>query len=268
MAYLLEHGVTINHHSEFHGFYQFKLLLHERTSKWLIACGTIEEKNVQLEHDTDQFYATPEGGGLAIVQNYFSHMKQLDGLTIVWETEAEKLLTNDAGQVTGVKVRKTDGRLHDILGSNVMLACGGFGGNQEMLAKYVGPRTQALPLIAPGLMHNRGAGLRMAMEAVAATSGAFDGIYSEIVDARTSKSDAVTWGHCCGIVVNGDCKLFYDLDPEEAPTIAELAQKLGLEPGKLEHIIQEFNAACNDKPWDTMKFDGKATTILSPNKTN
>ncbi|EXJ68436.1 uncharacterized protein A1O5_08228 [Cladophialophora psammophila CBS 110553] len=182
-----------------------------------------------------------------------------------------------------------------------------------MLAKSVGPRTQALPLIAPGLVHNRGAGIRMAMEAGAATSGAFDGIHSEIVDARTTKPDAVIWGHCYGIVVNGDCKRFYDeakrhlffemialeawrdqkneaylifdkpvsdkfrpgwvyqttdIDPEEAPTIAELAQSLGLEPAKLEHTVQEFNAACNDKPWDTIEFDGKATTGLSPHKTN
>ena len=41
----------------------------------------------------------------------------------------------------GVKVRKSDGLLHDVLGSNVMLACGGFEGNPEMLAKYIGNRT-------------------------------------------------------------------------------------------------------------------------------
>lgn len=268
-----------------------------------------------LELDTDQYYATPEGGGYAIVQNYFDHMKQLDGLTIMWESQAEKLLTNAIGEVAGVKVRGSDGRLRDVVGTNVMLACGGFEGNQEMLAKYVGPRTQSLPLIAPGLVHNRGAGLRMALEVGAATSGAFDGIHSELVDARTSKPDAVIWGHCYGIVVNGNCKRFYDegkrhlfatfemialetwrdqnnetylifdkpvsdkfrpgwvyqttdLDPEEGQTISELAGKLGLDPEKLEHTVEEFNKACNDKPWDTMQFDGKATTGLTPNKSN
>jgi hypothetical protein len=38
----------------------------------------------------------------------------------------------------GVEVRKSDGLLHDVLGNNVMLACGGFEGNPEMLAKYIG----------------------------------------------------------------------------------------------------------------------------------
>lgn len=41
----------------------------------------------------------------------------------------------------GVKVRKLDGLLYDILGRDVTLACGGFEGNWEMLVKYVGNNT-------------------------------------------------------------------------------------------------------------------------------
>jgi tricarballylate dehydrogenase len=155
----------------------------------------------------------------------------------------------------------------------------------------------------------------MALEVGAATSGAFDGIHSEMVDARTTQPDSVIWGHCYGIVVNKHCKRFYDegkrhlfatfemialetwrdqdneaylifdkpvadkfipgwvyqttdKDPEIANTIPELAEKLGLDPKRLEDTVNEFNAACNDKPWDTMKLDGKATTGLSPNKSN
>jgi hypothetical protein len=49
--------------------------------------------------------------------------------------------------------------LHDIIGNNIMLECGGFEGNPEMLAKYIDNQTVELPLIAPGLVYNRGAGL-------------------------------------------------------------------------------------------------------------
>jgi hypothetical protein len=52
-----------------------------------------------------------------------------------------KLLTHDDGSMRGVKVRRSDGRLYEVLGDSVMLACGGFEGNPEMLAKYVGNRT-------------------------------------------------------------------------------------------------------------------------------
>jgi tricarballylate dehydrogenase len=75
-----------------------------------------------------------------------------------------------------------------------MLACGGFEGNQEMLARYVGRDSHKLPLIAPGLKHNKGAGLRMALEVGAATAGSFDGMHCELVDTRAGKPDAVIWG--------------------------------------------------------------------------
>ena len=123
---------------------------------------------------------------------------------------AEKLITNDVGEMTGVKVRKADGRLHKVMGKNVMLACGGFEGNREMLAKYVGPRTTDLPLIAPGLKYNTGAGLNMALEVGAGTAGSFEGIHCELVDTRAKKPDAVIWGHGYGIVVNEKCQRFYD----------------------------------------------------------
>ena len=59
-----------------------------------------------------------------------------------------------------------------------------------------------------------------------------------------------------------------DQEPEQANTIRELAQKLGCDSEELHKTVEEFNAACNDKPFDLMKLDGKATTGLHPNKTN
>lgn len=59
-----------------------------------------------------------------------------------------------------------------------------------------------------------------------------------------------------------------DKEPESADTIEELAEKLGLDPEETTKTVNEFNAAVNDKPFDLMKLDGKATTGLTPNKTN
>jgi tricarballylate dehydrogenase len=184
-----------------------------------------------------------------------------------------------------------------------------------MLAKYIGPRTHKLPLIAPGLKHNQGAGLNMALEVGASTAGSFDGMHCELVDTRATKPDAVIWGHNYGILVNEKCKRFYDegkrhlfatfemialelwrdhnqkgffvtddtimqrfrpgwvydttdQEPEKADTIHGLAVKLGINPQELEKTVSEFNAACNEKPFDLMKLDGKATKGLSPNKSN
>ncbi|KAL3290752.1 succinate dehydrogenase fumarate flavoprotein subunit [Colletotrichum asianum] len=207
-------------------------------------------------------------------------------------------LTTDAGSIQGLKVRKTDGFLHDLLAPTVMLACGGFEANQEMLARYIGRDSHKLPLIAPGLKYNKGAGLRMCLEVGADTAGSFDGMHCELVDTRADKPDAVIWGHNYGILVNNDCERFYDegerhlfatfemaalhtwkdqniwvyettdKPPEKSDTIEGLAEKLNIDPKELKKTVKEFNAAINDNDFDPMKLDGKATTGLKPNKTN
>ena len=59
-----------------------------------------------------------------------------------------------------------------------------------------------------------------------------------------------------------------DKEPETADTIAELAKKLGIDPEALDQTVKGFNKACNDKPFDVMKLDGKSTSGLKANKTN
>ena len=156
-----------------------------------------DEPNVLLEFKTEQHFVFPEGGGNAIIQKLFNDIRQFENCDILYETEAIKLMTDDAGAIRGLKVRKGDGLLHDLLAPSVVLACGGFEGNQEMLARYIGRDSHKLPLIAPGLKYNKGAGLRMALEVGAGTAGSFDGMHCELVDKRAGKPDAVIWGECC-----------------------------------------------------------------------
>jgi hypothetical protein len=59
-----------------------------------------------------------------------------------------------------------------------------------------------------------------------------------------------------------------DQEPENADTIHDLAIKLGVDPDALEKTINEYNAARNDKPFDLIKLDGKATKGLTPEKSN
>lgn len=105
VQYLIDHGVKFNHH---------------------------DETNVFLEFNTNQHFVFPDGGGHAIINALFDHIRKFDNVNIMWETQAENLLTEEDGSVCGVKVRKPDGRLSKVLGKKVMLACGGFEGNREM----------------------------------------------------------------------------------------------------------------------------------------
>jgi tricarballylate dehydrogenase len=54
----------------------------------------------------------------------------------------------------------------------------------------------------------------------------------------------------------------------EAPTIAALAAKLGLDPPALEATMRDFNAAVRSGRFDPAALDGCATTGLTPPKTN
>jgi len=59
-----------------------------------------------------------------------------------------------------------------------------------------------------------------------------------------------------------------DKPPEKADTIEELAGLMGLNPKELKKTVDEYNAAINDKEFDLMRLDGKATEGLKLNKTN
>jgi hypothetical protein len=62
------------------------------------------------------------------------------------------------GRVCGAVVGGPDGLLRTIKGDNVVLACGGFEGNREMLTAYVGADAVSLPTIAPGVNYNKASG--------------------------------------------------------------------------------------------------------------
>lgn len=158
-----------------------------------------------VEHEV-----TPNGGGHAIVEALSKFIEEADGAEILYHTEALRLNLATDGHVDGVVVRGPDGLLRTLHGRAVVLACGGFEGNKEMLTRYLGPNACDLPLLAPGLAYNQGAGIRMAMEVGAAMSGQFDMIHTELVDRRSSRADAVVYAHPFGIVVNGEGKRFFD----------------------------------------------------------
>ena len=53
-----------------------------------------------------------------------------------------------------------------------------------------------------------------------------------------------------------------------AGSIGELAEKLELDPGKLEATVHTYNAAVQPSRFDASKLDGNHTKGLTPPKTN
>ena len=54
----------------------------------------------------------------------------------------------------------------------------------------------------------------------------------------------------------------------EAPTIRQLAQKIGLKPAQLERTVMDFNARAHQGEYDPRHLDGRTTTGLEPPKSN
>jgi tricarballylate dehydrogenase len=152
----------------------------------------------------------PARGGVGIVDGFAAVIERTPGAEILYETEGARLSLTDEGRIDGVVVRGADGLLRTLSAPAVVIASGGFEGNQEMLTRYIGNRACDLPLIAPTLENNRGDGIRMAMEIGADTAGQFDMFHGEPVDVRSAKPDAVVYAFPFGIVVNGNAKRFFD----------------------------------------------------------
>lgn len=182
VRFMADHGIKLTHH---------------------------DEEDVALDFEV-QHFAYPNGGGKEIIDFYLDHVMKHDSADILWSHEAANLTLDEEGRVTGVVVRKPDGVECTITASTVVLACGGFQGDQEILTQYNDEDEAELPIIARGLSYNRGAGMRMAMEVGADTAGQFDMVHAELVDPRADKHHAAIWGQNYGIVVGENCERFHD----------------------------------------------------------
>ncbi len=118
-----------------------------------------------------------------------------------------KRLVVDAGRIVGVAIGPAPTVLH---ADAVVLACGGFEGNGEMLRAHFGPGAESLPPISPGTAFNDGAGIRAAIEVGARRAGDWKGMHAEPVDARSNASAPVVLVYPYGIVVNRDGHRFFD----------------------------------------------------------
>ncbi len=152
----------------------------------------------------------PARGGVGIVDGLAAVVDRTPGVEILYETEALWLGVSDDGRINGVVTRGRDGLMKRLDASAVVIACGGFEGNKEMLTQYLGARACDLPLVAPTLTNNRGEGLRMALDVGADTAGQFDMFHGEPKDVRSDKPDAVVYGYPFGILVNERAERFFD----------------------------------------------------------
>lgn len=181
------------------------------TVRWL------EQMGVRFDFLPTQFLTKsqprllPVGGGAALVEALAARAEQL-GVAFCYETTAQGLAQDSLGRVTGLKVRSREGGTR-VLGGQVVLACGGFEGNAEMMTRYVGPRSVYLRPVCKGGYYNRGEGIAMGLAAGAAAAGDFGSYHAEPVDPRSGIAEPSIFIFPYGILVNLEGQRFTDEAP-------------------------------------------------------
>ena len=131
----------------------------------------LEAQGVKFEwSDEIAFYrVVGEGRGGVHIMRALANKCQEIGVQVFCETRAKKLLTAQSGRVIGVLAEGKDGEF-TVNAKDVIIASGGFAGNQELLKKYFPDYYEEDHVHVGGIPH-QGDGLLMATKIGAATDG-------------------------------------------------------------------------------------------------
>jgi len=149
----------------------------------------------------------PSGGGPAIIKELTRAAGEA-GVTFRHGCAACEIVA-DNDRIIGLAVEQ-DGARAILPADAIVLACGGFQGNSEMMREHFGARAESMRLISPGSHFNSGDGIRMAVQFGADLSGDWNGMHAEPVDARSKNSAPVVLVYPYGIVVDKNGKRFFD----------------------------------------------------------
>lgn len=170
-----------------------------------ISMGVDYNENLILQSGTATINRAhmPSGAGAMLCDALVSEVNKL-GVEILTDTEATSLITDENGTVVGVKANTNNGTL-TVNAKAVVLATGGYGASQDMLALYSPEAVGAWSCSAP---QNTGDGLTMAIEVGADTvfKGGFIGwkVCTPLYDHTTAIGAPVYGAPQLIVDLNGD----------------------------------------------------------------
>jgi tricarballylate dehydrogenase len=177
------------------------------------------------------------GGGLAMVEA-LGQWVDSNGVETFYRTTARRLIENEDGTVIGVEAVSEGNRRIAFHADSVVLASGGFEGNPEMLANYMGPAARYLRPVARGGYYNRGEGIRMALDIGASPAGDYTRFHAEPLDPRSGAPEPVVMIFNYGILVDVNGRRFTDEAPWSADATYEAVTRIiGAQPDGLAWLI-------------------------------
>jgi tricarballylate dehydrogenase len=149
------------------------------------------------------------GGGRAMLSSLYRTAEAL-GVDVVYDTPVTALDVQD-GMFVSATV-KSNGKTESVYARSLVAAAGGFEANIEWLKQYWG--AAADNFLIRGTPYNRGAVLKMLLDAGVQEVGDPTQCHAVAIDARAPKFDGgiITRLDCVvfGIVVNKKCQRFHD----------------------------------------------------------
>ena len=149
----------------------------------------------------------PVGGGANLIKALTQAAKQA-GVVFRFDCAARVIAMKD-GRFNGLVVEQGGAR-ETLPADAIVLACGGFQGNAEMMRAHFGEGAETMRLISPGTRFNTGDGIAMALQLGADRSGDWNGMHCEPVDARAKNSAPVVLVYPYGIVVDRNGRRIFD----------------------------------------------------------
>ena len=147
------------------------------TVRWLRTFGHGWEPRLAGADEADGSLSMNGGGG-GLQERNFAICEQL-GINIRYETRARELLQDNKGAIVGVRAWGPDGFIN-YRAKAVVLSCGGFEGNPEMRARYLGPYWDVVKM--RGVPFNTGDGLNMALQIGALPYGSWSSCHASPQD--------------------------------------------------------------------------------------
>lgn len=228
------------------------------TLRWLTTHG------VRFDHLPTPFPTTstsrmaPVGGGLALVES-LGAAAAAAGVDTHFRTTARSLVVSGGGAVTGVVTSTPHGPM--TFTGRVVLACGGFQGNAEMMARYFGAAALTTRPVARGGYHNKGEGIEMALAVGATTAGNFGLFHAEPVDPRSGAPEAAVFCFPYGVLVNRLGERFTDEGPMSADACYErVTRQIHAQPGGVAHVVLDARAAAIPNLASSIRTDQPAVT--------
>ncbi len=218
------------------------------TVQWLKTMG-VRFLSTHLPHialRSENAMIVPSGGGMALQEALLARAAK-GGVSFFYETAARDLIQNAGGAITGVIAAGRNNRLMTFHATSVILACGGFEGNPEMLGRYVGVGATNIRPVAPGCHFNLGDGIEMAKNAGAALSGDYNTYHATPIDERSGRPEAKVLVFPYGVAVNRQGNRFVDEAPgAEYETFDRFCHATQIQENGIAYVI--FDAKLKDIP--------------------